>query len=68
MKTVRCVIDYVPDAIAGHYWVKIGRNLETKPVVIVEQFEELNAALDWIRETYPLELARWREGQRQEQY
>jgi hypothetical protein len=68
MNTIKCVIDYVPDTIAGNYWVKIGRNLETKPVIIVEQFEDLDAALDWIGETYPLEIARWLEDQRQESH
>ena len=63
MKTVRCIIDYTPDAIAGNYWVKIGTNLGTAPIIVADQFENLDAALDWIREVYPLELARWREEQ-----
>jgi hypothetical protein len=63
MNTVKCVIDYAPDAIAGHYWVKIGRNLGTAPIIVADQFESLEAALDWIREVYPLELAKWQEEQ-----
>jgi hypothetical protein len=39
---------------------------ELKLLAIVELFEGLDAALDWIREMHPLELARWREDQRQE--
>ncbi|MCI0576345.1 MAG: hypothetical protein L0332_04065 [Chloroflexi bacterium] len=63
MKSVVCIIDFVPDAKAGCYWVRIGKDFETNPIFIAEQFGTLEEALGWIRQTYPQELAKWRESQ-----